>query len=83
VGRVQLGATRELQDGEDITLTIDLELQKCVAEALGKKKGAVVALDPHTGELLALYSNPSFDPNRIVAGLTAKEWEKLNKDEAF
>ncbi|HPZ41553.1 MAG: penicillin-binding transpeptidase domain-containing protein [Dethiobacteria bacterium] len=76
-------ATRELQDGEDITLTIDLELQKCVAEALGKKKGAVVALDPHTGELLALYSNPSFDPNRIVAGLTAKEWEKLNKDEAF
>jgi len=42
-----------------------------------------VALDPHTGELLALYSNPSFDPNRIVAGLTAKEWEKLNKDEAF
>ncbi len=79
---VALIAKRELEDGEDITLTIDLDLQYCAAEALGRKKGAVVALDPHSGEVLALYSNPGFDPNRFIAGLTAAEWQDLQEDPA-
>lgn len=79
-GEVALIAKRELEEGEDITLTIDLDLQTFAAEALGQKIGAVVALDPHSGEVLALYSNPGFDPNRFIAGLTAAEWQDLQED---
>lgn len=74
-----LVARRERADGEDIKLTIDLELQKFAAEALGSKKGAVVVLDPKSGELLVLYSNPGFDPNRFTAGMTGAEWQELQE----
>lgn len=52
--------------GNSLTLTIDSNLQKAVSEALGGKKGAVVVADPTTGSILALYSSPSFDPNKLI-----------------
>lgn len=55
--------------GRDLRLTIDLELQKVAEEALGEQAGAVVALEPHTGEVLALASMPSFDPNLFARGI--------------
>lgn len=73
-------ATRERQQGEDIALTVDLELQEFAAAALGEKRGAVVALDPRNGEILALCSNPAFDPNDFIVGLTAAEWQELQGD---
>lgn len=79
---VALIAKRELVQGEDIVLSIDLDLQLCAAEALGGRKGAVVALEPNSGELLALYSSPAFDPNRFIAGLSAAEWGELQGDPA-
>lgn len=75
-------AKKELEKSEDIALTVDLDLQKCAAEALGDKKGAVVAIDPRSGEILALYSNPAFDPNRFIAGISAAEWQDLAGDPA-
>ncbi|MCL4499925.1 MAG: penicillin-binding transpeptidase domain-containing protein, partial [Chloroflexi bacterium] len=50
--------------GNDVYLTLSARLQKAAAEALGDRKGAVVALDPRSGEVLALVSNPTYDPNK-------------------
>ena len=55
--------------GKNITLTVDIELQKKVAEVLGEKMGAVVVQNPVDGAILALYSSPSFDPNKLVQGI--------------
>lgn len=59
---------------DNVTLTISAKLQQVAAAALGSRSGAVVALDPRTGALLALYSSPSYDPNRLAShdGATAK-----------
>jgi len=66
-GRVlrELGS-RPAQHGQKLRLTIDGWLQDRVAKAMGEKKGAVVALDPQSGQVLALYSSPSFDPNKFT-----------------
>lgn len=53
------------QYGDDLTLTLDNNLQSLAQSMLGDRKGAVVALNPKTGAILALYSNPGFDPNNI------------------
>ncbi|MFC1863405.1 penicillin-binding protein 2 [Thermodesulfobacteriota bacterium] len=68
--------------GQNISLTIDKDLQ-LLAEGLFKgKKGAVVAMDPNSGEVLALVSSPAFDPNLFVGGIDKKRWEEMisNKD---
>ncbi|MEW6555414.1 MAG: penicillin-binding transpeptidase domain-containing protein [Actinomycetota bacterium] len=68
-----LEMTSDLEKGNDITLTIDSELQAVAAEALGPNKGAVIAMDPKTGAVLAMYSWPTFDPNALVSqGLDAE-----------
>jgi penicillin-binding protein 2 len=64
--------------GNNLVLTIDIELQKLAEEALGNRKGAVVALDPSTGELLAFVSRPGFDPNLFVDGIDSANWDLLN-----
>ena len=64
--------------GNNLVLTIDIELQKIAEEALGSRKGAVVALDPNTGELLAFASRPGFDPNLFVDGIDTANWDLLN-----
>jgi penicillin-binding protein 2 len=66
--------------GNDLRLTLDLDLQRVAEAALGDQPGAVVALDPRTGEVLAMVSHPSFDPNDFAKRIDRGEWEKLNDD---
>lgn len=66
--------------GRDIQLTIDIDLQQEAAESLKDKAGAVVALRPSTGEVLALASAPAFDPNHFARGIDPKEWKTLIED---
>lgn len=66
--------------GADVILSIDVNLQNAAEEALGDKYGAVVAIDPRTGEVLALVSHPTFDPRDFIKGVDAKEWNELVKD---
>jgi len=68
----------EGQPGSEARLTIDLELQKFVAERLGEESASCVVLDVHSGELLAMASTPSFDPNAFNRGLTSDEWRELS-----
>ena len=63
--------------GKDITLTLDLDLQKAAEAALAGRRGAVVALQPATGEVLAMVSQPSFDPNLFVTGISFKAYGEL------
>ncbi len=66
--------------GADVILSIDIDLQIAAEEALGDKYGAIVAMDPRTGEVLALVSHPTFDPRDFIKGVDAKEWNELVKD---
>ncbi|WP_010597871.1 penicillin-binding protein 2 [Rickettsiella massiliensis] len=63
--------------GKDLTLTLDSGLQQLAQQALGEQKGAIVALDPTNGEVLAFVSNPSFDPNLFVSGINQKNYDVL------
>lgn len=67
----------EPKPGTDIYLTIDLDVQKAAEEGLGDRSGAVVALDPNTGEILALASHPNYDPNLFPRGISPKDWVRL------
>jgi len=66
--------------GSDMKLTIDLELQKLVEKNLEGKRGAVIVMDPRSGEILAMASHPSYDPNIFAAPLDKREWEKMDKE---
>lgn len=66
--------------GAETSLTIDMELQKYVAQRLGDEAAAAAVIDIHTGEVLSLNSTPSFDPNAFNRGLTQSEWKKLASD---
>jgi len=68
---------QEGQPGEQIALTIDMGLQKFIADRLGDESASVVVMDVHTGDILALSSTPSFDPNAFSRGLTSDEWKVL------
>lgn len=70
--------TKEAQSGLPVVTSIDMDLQQAAAEALGDRHGAVVACDPRTGEILALVSNPKFDPNCFTRRITPDVWKKLN-----
>jgi penicillin-binding protein 2 len=63
--------------GRSLRLTIDSGLQELAQQALGKQKGAIVALDPRNGEILAFVSSPSFDPNLFVSGIKQKDYDTL------
>lgn len=65
------------QAGEDIYLTIDLNLQLYIEKLLNGRKAAVVALDPNNGDVLALVSSPSYDPNLFVGGISSKKYNEL------
>jgi len=64
--------------GDSVRLTIDINLQKLVEDMYGERRGALVAIDPHTGEVLALVSKPTFDPNLFVEGISHENWTELN-----
>ncbi len=68
------------QDGEDVRLTINAPLQEKIYEVMKGDKGAAVAINPETGEVLAYVSTPAYDPNDFVLGFTTAEWEALNGD---
>lgn len=71
--------------GKDLTLTLDIELQMIAKRALSGKRGAIVAMDPRTGGILAMYSNPSYDGNLFVHGISNTNYNKLrnSKDSPF
>jgi penicillin-binding protein 2 len=77
VGR--LGET-EAVPGKQLRLTVDIDLQIAAEEALAGKNGAIVAMDPHTGEILAMVSGPSFDPNDFAVHVSRDQWNKLVTD---
>src|SRR5881392_1901958 len=77
VGR--LGET-EAVPGKPLKLTVDIDLQIAAEQALEGKNGAVVAMDPHTGEILAMVSGPTFDPNDFAVRVSRNEWNKLVTD---
>ena len=66
--------------GQDLKLTIDNDLQRAAELALGDRKGAIVAMDPRNGEILAMVSRPSFDPNAFAVKIDRTEWNKLITD---
>ena len=68
---------QEGRPGADVRLNIDFELQKMATKRLGGESGVAVVIDVHTGDILTLASNPSFDPNAFNRGLSAKEWKAL------
>lgn len=69
--------------GRPLRTSIDLDLQRFVASVFpAGKRGAIVAMDPRSGHVLALYSSPSYDPNAFVGGIDPALWDTLNTDEA-
>ena len=77
-------ATRRLASqpstpGNTIQLSIDIKLQQLIEQMYGERRGALVALDPKTGEVLAFVSKPTFDPNLFVDGIDHENWQLLNE----
>ena len=68
------------QTGGTVYTSLDADLQKTAKEALGNRAGAVIALVPGTGEVLAFYSAPAFDPNAFARGIRRADWQALNSD---
>jgi penicillin-binding protein 2 len=66
--------------GQGLKLTIDLDLQRAAEAAMGDRNGAIIAIDPHTGAVLALVSRPAFDPNDFSVRVSRDEWNKLITD---
>jgi penicillin-binding protein 2 len=77
VGRL---STQEAIPGKQIQLTIDYDLQQVAEQSLGTRPGAVVAMDPRTGEVLAMVSRPTPDPNDFSVRVSKEEWQRLNED---
>jgi len=65
--------------GNTVKLSIDIKLQHLVEELFGTRRGALVAMDPKTGEILAFVSKPTFDPNLFVEGIDSDSWQALNE----
>jgi len=65
--------------GNTVVLTIDIRLQKLVEDMFGERRGALVAIDPRNGEVLAFVSKPTFDPNLFVEGIDVDNWKALNE----
>ncbi len=73
-------STQEAIPGKQIQLTIDYDLQQIAEQSLGPRPGAVVALDPRTGEVLAMVSHPALDPNDFAVRISAEDWKNLNEN---
>ena len=65
--------------GDTVMLSVDIKLQKLVEEMFGDRRGALVAMDPRNGEILAMVSKPTFDPNLFVEGIDQENWAALNE----
>lgn len=81
LGKVQRILGRiDPEPGHNVVLTIDARLQKIAWDAMAGKSGAVVAMDPRDGSVLALVSSPAFDPMLFSAGISHRDWKKLSSD---
>lgn len=67
------------QPGRNVILTLDLDVQQAAEQALGAQTGALVAIDPNNGEIIAMASHPSFDPNNFTGGISSAAWRALAK----
>jgi penicillin-binding protein 2 len=76
----RLGET-PAEAGRQLKLTVDLDLQIAAEQALGDKNGAIVAMDPRNGEILAMVSRPTFDPNDFAVRVSRDQWSKLGNDD--
>jgi len=72
--------TQHAIPGRDLKLTIDIDIQRAAELALGDREGAIVAMDPRNGEILAMVSHPSFDPNAFAVRINRADWNKLITD---
>jgi penicillin-binding protein 2 len=77
---VQEAERQEPEDGPSLTLSIDASLQAAMERAFEGRAGSAVALDPETGEILALTSTPAYDPNAFTTGIDAAQWASLARD---
>ena len=68
------------QSGADLRLSIDVDLQQAMVTAFGEQEGSAVAIDPRTGEILAMVSLPSYDPNLFVNGISHADFKRLNEN---
>jgi penicillin-binding protein 2 len=71
-------ASHPATPGDTVMLSIDIKLQKLIEDMFGNRRGALVAIDPRTGEVLAFVSKPTFDPNLFVEGIDSESWKELN-----
>jgi penicillin-binding protein 2 len=76
---VRLLRSEPATPGNTVRLSIDIKLQSLVEELFGKRRGALVAIDPRNGEVLAFVSQPGFDPNLFVGGIDQDSWKELNE----
>jgi penicillin-binding protein 2 len=72
-------ASRPATPGQNVVLSLDIKLQKMVEDLFGDRRGALVAMDPRTGEVLAFVSKPTFDPNLFVDGIDSESWKSLSE----
>ena len=72
-------ASNPATPGNTVQLSIDIKLQKLVEDMFGERRGALVAIDPRNGEVLAFVSKPTFDPNLFVEGIDSENWALLNE----
>ncbi|MBI2072598.1 MAG: penicillin-binding protein 2 [Gemmatimonadetes bacterium] len=84
VREAEMGQRLEPEQGESIRTTIDIDLQRYVAESFPEgMRGAVMVMDPATGEMLALYSSPAYDPNTFIGGVDPEVWSRLSQAADF
>jgi penicillin-binding protein 2 len=76
----QMEGTQDAVPGKDLHTTLDLDLQAVAELAMEGKRGAVVALDPRSGEILAMVSRPTFDPNKFTGRISRDDWNAINGD---
>ena len=76
-------ATKKVENGKDIKLTIDADLQQSLYKEYQNDKSASVAMNPKTGEILALVSTPSFSSNDFIFGFSSAEWQALNDEDVY
>jgi penicillin-binding protein 2 len=72
-------ASHPATPGDTVMLSLDIKLQKMIEDMFGERRGALVAMDPRTGEVLAFVSKPTFDPNLFVEGIDTESWKELSE----
>ncbi|WP_421656846.1 penicillin-binding protein 2 [Leptothermofonsia sp. ETS-13] len=78
---VRVLGRKQTQAGKSINMTLDLDVQKAAEAALGDRKGAIVAIDPNNGAVLAMVSRPAFDPNLFSGRISDAQWKRLQSED--